>query len=74
MQAMPATTNESISAGPVLSCAATPVRTKMPVPMMAPTPSAGQRHRAEHALEATRAFAFRLFEQQVERLGRENIV
>ncbi len=38
MQAMPAVTNDSISAGPVLSCAATPVRTKIPVPMMAPTP------------------------------------
>src|SRR6185436_10543177 len=38
MQANPATTNESIRAGPVLSWAATPVSTKMPVPMMAPTP------------------------------------
>src|SRR6185503_16309518 len=38
MQAMPANTNDSISAGPVLSCAATPVRTKIPVPMIAPTP------------------------------------
>jgi hypothetical protein len=40
MQAKPATTKESISAGPVLSWAATPVRTKMPVPMTAPTPRA----------------------------------
>ncbi len=38
MQASPATTNESIRAGPALSCAATPVRTKIPVPMIAPTP------------------------------------
>src|SRR6266581_239390 len=38
MQAMPDITNDSIRAGPVLSWAATPVRTKMPVPMMAPTP------------------------------------
>jgi hypothetical protein len=38
MQAMPATQNESIKAGPALSCAATPVKTKMPVPMIAPTP------------------------------------
>ena len=38
MQAIPATTNESISAGPALSCAASPVRTKIPVPMIAPTP------------------------------------
>src|SRR5580765_1664068 len=40
MQAIPDITNDSISAGPVLSCAATPVRTKMPVPMMAPIPIA----------------------------------
>ncbi len=33
-------TKESISAGPALSWAATPVSTKMPVPMMAPTPRA----------------------------------
>src|SRR5579872_5218483 len=38
MQVMPETTKESIRAGPVRSCAATPVSTKMPVPMMAPTP------------------------------------
>src|SRR5215470_3980400 len=31
-------TNESVSAGPALSCAAIPVSTKMPVPMMQPTP------------------------------------
>src|ERR1043165_4992624 len=35
---MPARTKESMSAGPVRSCAATPVRMKMPVPMIAPTP------------------------------------
>src|SRR2546423_222790 len=35
---MPATTNDSISAGPALLLAATPVSTKMPVPMVAPTP------------------------------------
>src|SRR5574341_255810 len=38
MQAIPDTTKESISAGPVRSWAATPVSTKMPVPMMAPMP------------------------------------
>src|SRR6266850_7279123 len=38
MQAMPDITNDSIRAGPVVSWAALPVRTKMPVPMMAPTP------------------------------------
>ncbi len=40
MQARPDATKESMSAGPVLSWAATPVRTKMPVPMTAPTPRA----------------------------------
>src|SRR5947199_2028719 len=38
MQANPDTTKESMSAGPVLSCAAMPVNTKMPVPIMAPMP------------------------------------
>src|SRR6185295_11672213 len=40
MQASPATTKDNMRAGPVLSWAATPVSTKMPVPMTAPTPSA----------------------------------
>src|SRR6185295_10135794 len=40
MQASPEATNDSIRAGPVLSWAATPVSTKMPVPMTAPTPRA----------------------------------
>ena len=40
MQATPATTNESISAGPVVSWATLPTRTKMPVPMIAPIPKA----------------------------------
>ena len=34
----PAATNDSIRAGPVRSCAAIPVSTKIPVPMIAPTP------------------------------------
>ena len=38
MQVIPATTYESISAGPAMSCAASPVATKMPAPMIAPTP------------------------------------
>ena len=38
MQAMPAATKESTRAGPVLSWAATPVSTKIPVPMIAPMP------------------------------------
>ena len=38
MQAMPAATKDSMSAGPALSWAAWPVSTKMPVPMIAPTP------------------------------------
>jgi hypothetical protein len=38
MHARPAATKESTSAGPVRSWAAWPVRTKMPVPMTAPTP------------------------------------
>src|SRR5438093_8548657 len=37
---MPATTNERMSPGPALSWAASPVSTKMPAPMMAPTPRA----------------------------------
>src|SRR5436309_6049435 len=37
---MPATTKERIRPGPALSCAASPVSTKMPAPMMAPTPRA----------------------------------
>ena len=40
MHVIPAATIESIMAGPAFSAAATPVNTKMPVPMMAPTPSA----------------------------------
>src|SRR4026207_982139 len=36
---MPANTKESTTAGPALSAATVPVRTKMPVPMMAPMPS-----------------------------------
>src|SRR5439155_1693886 len=38
MQVTPATTYESMSAGPATLCAAAPVATKMPAPMMAPTP------------------------------------
>src|SRR5215813_3688147 len=40
MQATPDVTNDRISAGPALSCAACPVSMKMPVPMTAPTPRA----------------------------------
>jgi hypothetical protein len=38
MHAIPAAANERITPGPALSCAATPVRTNMPVPITAPTP------------------------------------
>src|SRR5262249_54868836 len=38
-EAMPAMTNDRATAGPALAAAARPVRTKMPVPMMAPIPS-----------------------------------
>ncbi len=37
-QTTPATTNASETAGPAFSLATLPVRTKMPVPMMTPTP------------------------------------
>ena len=37
---MPASTMESTMAGPAWAAAAWPVRTKMPVPMIAPIPSA----------------------------------
>src|SRR5207245_1394698 len=39
-QPIPATTKERMRPGPALSCAASPVSTKMPAPMMAPTPRA----------------------------------
>ena len=39
MQVIPATTYESISAGPAMLRAAAPVATKIPAPMIAPTPS-----------------------------------
>src|SRR5512140_851150 len=38
MQVMPETTYESMSAGPATLCAAAPVATKMPAPMIAPIP------------------------------------
>ena len=41
---MPATTNDSSTAGPAWSAAALPVRTKMPAPMMQPTPSSSRFH------------------------------
>ena len=37
--AIPATTIDNTTAGPACAAAAWPVRTKMPVPMMAPMPS-----------------------------------
>src|SRR5208337_2460541 len=40
MQPMPAMTKEMMMAGPACSAAATPVSTKMPVPMMPPMPNA----------------------------------
>src|SRR5881296_2165692 len=63
MQAILETTNDSISAGPVLSCAATPVSTKMPVPMIAPTPRlvsdtgpSTRRSRCSPAISSSRSF------------------
>ena len=41
---MPATTNESVSDGPARVAEATPVNTKMPVPMIAPIPIAVNAH------------------------------
>src|ERR1035441_9518390 len=40
MEATPASTNERTTAGPAFCAATVPVSTKMPVPMMAPTPRA----------------------------------
>ena len=41
---MPAITNDIVSAGPARVADATPVKTKMPVPMMAPMPIAVSAH------------------------------
>ena len=46
---MPATTNDSATAGPAFSPAASPVSTKMPVPMTTPTPKT-VRSRADSSL------------------------
>ena len=48
MQVTPATTYDSISAGPAVLCAAAPVATKMPAPITAPMPSAVRGDRSEH--------------------------
>ena len=56
-------------AGPAWAAAAWPVRTKMPVPMMAPMPSVGQIERPEHALELASPPAPRL--QLVDGFGGE---
>ena len=60
-------------AGPALAAAACPVRTKMPVPMMAPTPSMMSWLGAEHARQAaavavTELLGLNLFDG----LGRKN--
>ena len=71
MQVTPETMNDSISAGPVRSCAATPVRTKMPVPMIAPTP------RLESctgpSTRRRRFFAVEFFEENAVRLPHEQL-
>lgn len=41
---MPATTKDRSTAGPAWSAAALPVRTKIPAPMMQPTPSSKRFH------------------------------
>ena len=41
---MPATTKLKSTAGPAWSAAALPVRTKMPAPMMQPTPKSSRFH------------------------------
>ena len=69
---MPATTNDSISAGPVVSCAATPVRTKMPVPMIAPTPRLVSWTGPEHAAQPV--LALQLLEQHRERFLQSQLI
>ena len=54
---MPATTNESVSAGPARVAEATPVRTKMPVPMIAPMPIAVSAHGPSDRLRPPSSFA-----------------
>src|SRR5207244_4920917 len=58
---MPASTMESGTAGPAYSAAATPVSTKIPAPMIAPTPSAvrwsGPRVRLSERSDSTSASA-----------------
>src|SRR5581483_6059125 len=49
---MPATTNESVSDGPAFVADATPVSTKMPVPMIAPMPIAVSAHGPSDRLRA----------------------
>ena len=51
MHVMPATHVREHQRRPATLCAAAPVATKMPAPMIAPTPSAVELHRAEHAAQ-----------------------
>ncbi len=71
MQATPAAPNDMMSAGPVLSWAATPVRTKIPVPMMAPTPRAERVDRSEHAPQTV--FTLHLLQEHGERFFGEEV-
>ena len=72
MHVIPDTTKESISAGPVRSCAATPVRTKMPCADDRSHSQARELDRTEHTAQAI--FAVNLFQQRFVRLGQEQLI
>ena len=60
-------------AGPALAAAAWPVRTKMPVPMMAPTPEHDELTGAEHARQSAAVAVSELLRLDLfDRLGRKN--
>ena len=68
----PAMTIEMTMAGPALAAAACPVRTKMPVPMIAPTPSMTSWVGSEDAFQAAFSLAELLDLDLLDRLGRKN--
>jgi len=69
---MPATTYETISAGPPTLWAAAPVATKIPAPMIAPTPRAVSWTGAENPPEPV--LTPHLLEKHGERLSGEELV
>src|SRR5689334_8921348 len=65
MQVTPATTYDTVSAGPAVLCAAAPVATKIPAPITAPTPNAvkltgpsARFSRFSLSISASRSFSF----------------